>query len=200
MDTSFNDVIDTIGIEIYCFLHPKDLFSFSLCSHNRHNRVSASIVKICTRHLPIRLGIDTNYPVVLAEGHSFSSKKQVKELMLEKIHLAKLQVPHDTNSSFDLETSVEYHHHDEIDNESALHWVNYILDRDACRNGKGKGSFNFVREWLRYVISQRDVYIGLWRWNLNNRNLHAQGMFGVGVKISTLEPRAEMELRLTRLY
>eukprot|EP00970_Alexandrium_tamarense_P016268 scaffold6342_cov206-Alexandrium_tamarense.AAC.6 len=98
------------------------------------------------------------------------------------------------------ETSVEYHHHDEIDNESALHWVNYILDRDACRNGKGKGSFNFVREWLRYVISQRDVYIGLWRWNLNNRNLHAQGMFGVGVKISTLEPRAEMELRLTRLY
>lgn len=85
------DVLDNVGMQIYYYLHPKDLFSLGSCSrHLRNDVVHSKLDKICIHHLPLQLGAATNYLAEFREGHSFSDKEELLNHVLDKTEAAKL--------------------------------------------------------------------------------------------------------------
>ena len=76
-----------VGMQIYRYLHPKDLCSVGSCNRQlrdgiiRRNKLAA----ICLQHLPLQLGAGTNYSVKLREGASFASKEILFEHVMEKL-------------------------------------------------------------------------------------------------------------------
>ena len=80
-----DEVVDTIGIQIYQYLHPKDLFFLSICNHKLYNDiVHQKLAEICISHLPLHLGKGTNYLGTFREGTSFGSKEELLEFVLDK--------------------------------------------------------------------------------------------------------------------
>ena len=86
-----DEVVDTIGIQIYQYLHPKDLFFLSICNHKLYNDiVHKKLAEICISHLPLHLGAGTNYLGTFREGTSFGSKEELLEFVLDKTEEADL--------------------------------------------------------------------------------------------------------------
>ena len=49
------NVLDTIGVELYKFLQPKDLFSLSLTNRHIYNGISKGVIQACLLQLPSKL-------------------------------------------------------------------------------------------------------------------------------------------------
>ena len=58
---TMTNVLDAIGIELYKYLHPNDLFSFSLSSHRIHSGVSQGLIQTYLLQLPSNYFGGNNY-------------------------------------------------------------------------------------------------------------------------------------------
>jgi len=94
-----DEVVDTIGIQIYQYLHPKDLFFLSICNHKLYNDiVHKKLAEICISHLPLQLGAGTNYLGTFKEGASFGSKEELLKLLLDKTEVADILLENTTTT------------------------------------------------------------------------------------------------------
>lgn len=241
-----------VSMQIYHYLHPKDLFCFFSCSHSMRNFIihhGNKMAKICMHHLPLQLGAETNYQVDFIQGNSFSSKSMLLDHVLNKTEAANLLLidantmeesrrrarelllhgtgqkstakfnpQNNEHTASPAAVTVECHYQNNITKSSASCWVNYILDRDACKSsGKDREIHRFVKAWLDCLFSsshhqhpsENDCVFGMWRWTCKHQKLNGHGIAGVGVTIrcaaaSTAECQQGtddvMELRLTRKY
>lgn len=213
---------------------------------------TSTLIQTVQHQLPIQLGVSTNYLAELRESHLSNSHRSKNELVthvLDQLHSSQILLL-DTNSAQQSEekakqlflnqgkssvmcyaandtqrraTTVECHFQTNATNESATAWIDYILDRDACkRYGQDRVRNKFVRDWLMFILSslQRTIAnnhnnnnssssnIQIWRWGCKHSNLSGKGVSGVGVMIvssissscSVDDLELELELRLTRLY
>jgi hypothetical protein len=117
----------------------------------------------------------------------------------------------------------ECHFQSHANPESATAWINYILNRDACkRYGTDRIQNRYIRDWLMCILSSlqqqpqqptlssnnhnrnNNNNIQIWRWGCKHSNLSGKGVSGVGVMIRSSSSAAvadqKVELRLTRLY
>mmetsp|Transcript_25331 Transcript_25331/g.43254 ORF Transcript_25331/g.43254 Transcript_25331/m.43254 type:complete len:256 (-) Transcript_25331:46-813(-) len=92
MIIAFQYILDNVGMQIYCHLHPKDISSFASCNRHLRNNIlnTKQLARICTHLLPLQLGGGTNYLVEFREGHSFSSKEALLNHLLQKTEAANL--------------------------------------------------------------------------------------------------------------
>ena len=227
-NADFDYIFDMLGNDIYTYLHPKDLFSFSFSNHQHFKKIRNNLIHVFMRQLPIQLGVGTNYLVEISKGHSFSTREDLMDHLLDKIRSAKIfllgtstmeeslllareMLSGDNGSCATFQTfnnehlppvTAEYHFQSDISQDSAKAWARYIIDRDCCKNRRGKAvhRYKFVLEWLHYILSQDNHILGNWRWSCKHSNLNFKGVAGVGVMISTPEIGGEMEIRLTRKY
>ena len=89
-------LLNTIGVEIFThFLHPKDLLSLGLTSHQLRDTVlqpNALLTSSCIHpYLPLQLGVTTNYLAELIDSHSYSSKSQLVDHLLDRLHTSHLR-------------------------------------------------------------------------------------------------------------
>eukprot|EP00986_Skeletonema_menzelii_P021429 scaffold34509_cov148-Skeletonema_menzelii.AAC.3 len=253
-------LLETVGIEVVaCYLHPSDLFSIGLTSHQLHDTIHQTniLIQLCIQYLPIRLGVGTNYLAELIESHpknSYRSKRELVAHVLDKLHSSQLLLV-ETNSVHDSEqrakklfidedkssvlcyaaaddhlrrttttttttTTVECHFQPNATNVSAIAWMDYILNRDACKRYGNDGASNkFIRDWLMLILSSSSTVnrteinssnnssIQIWRWGCKHSNLSGKGISGAGVIMASSMDDSELqlqqlqiELRLTRLY
>jgi hypothetical protein len=110
--------------------------------------------------------------------------------------------------------TVECHYQSNATKDSATAWIDYILNRDACkRNSVDRCNNRFIRDWLRCILllqrqqqrsqeeaqeeeqqqqligsapNNNNIHIQIWRWGCKHSLLKGKGVSGVGVMISTL--------------
>ena len=104
-----------------------------------------------------------------------------------------------------LPITVECHYQRRIEKNSAFSWVEYILDRDACKNknGRDRKTYLFIKVWLDFLFSYRDdASFGMWRWSCKHPKLNGHGIAGVGVTRTIIANGGvdNLEIRLTRIY
>ncbi len=156
------NVIDVIGIEIFSNLEPKDLCNLSQTSQYLSNEINTNLLKICSRNLPLHLGMETNYLVQFSKECSYSSKQELLNELLQKIEKSGLILTGTDNMASSLTltrellsgeqsnvtlkhrdtlvndrippVTVECHYETNIDHNTAIFWGKYIIDRDSCKN------------------------------------------------------------------
>ena len=91
---TIKNVIDSIGIEIYKYLYPQELFSFSLSNQHVYHGISKGIIQACLRQLPPNFGSSgVDHCVSINNRHSFYKKDEVLEYLLDKkIRVAELKL------------------------------------------------------------------------------------------------------------
>ena len=245
-------LLGSICLHIYQYLHPKDLSSLlATCNHELWNDIVVrhKIATICMSHLPLQIGIGTNYIADFVEGISFHSQEDLLDFILDKTEVANLLFDGTTtieesrsraremllptircqharfytpNDMFS--TTIECHYQWGIEKSSALSWVKYILNRDACKkNVRDRETNQLIGDWLKFLFallhSSRTnnnlVTFGMWRWSCKNPNLYGHGIAGVGVMIDIQQQQQQQqqssghdnsttshtfEVRLTRNY
>ena len=107
-------------------------------------------------------------------------------------------------SSSLLPITVECYYQRRTEKNSAISWVEYILDRDACKNKncRDRTAYLFIKEWLNFLFSYRDdISFGMWRWSCKHPKLNGHGIAGVGVTTNIANGGDDnLEIRLTRFY
>ena len=174
------DVLETVNIRIYQYLHPKDLISLATCSHHHWNDIIQQLDVICVRHLPLTLGTRTNYIGELRIGSSFLSKAELLDFVMSKAEDANLLLVDTTtmeesrsramdlflgerqNSTtakcYSLDTSdgristIECNYRCNIEKQTATSWIHYILDRFK-RNVRDRHTYEFMKAWLDLLVS-----------------------------------------------
>jgi len=161
-----DEVVDTIGIQLYQYLHPKDLFYLSICNHKLYNDiVHKKLAEICISHLPLQLGKGTNYLGTFKEGASSGSKEELLEFVLDKTEAADIVIKgtstfeesrHKTreniidnsdtsgrfyprgNPTYIIPIIIECKYEWSTENSVASSWVDHILNRSTFRGDKKK--------------------------------------------------------------
>ena len=110
------NVLDTIGIELYKFLHPKDLFLFSLTNRHIHEIISKGVIQACLLQLASKFNDQNSnesdaicYQVLIGDHvisfrnrHSFYNKEEVLDYLLQnKVKVAELKLVQAENESMD---------------------------------------------------------------------------------------------------
>mmetsp|Transcript_36083 Transcript_36083/g.66134 ORF Transcript_36083/g.66134 Transcript_36083/m.66134 type:complete len:259 (-) Transcript_36083:433-1209(-) len=91
---TMDDVFAAIGTELYTFLAPRDLFCFSLSNHHFSRDVRAKLFHICLQQLKFPASDDrapAAASVVISNKHSFATRGEVAECLMEKIKFANLR-------------------------------------------------------------------------------------------------------------
>lgn len=105
--TTIANVLDSIGIEIYKFLYPKDLLFFSLASHHVFDEVSRGLIQTCLRQLPPNFGSHgIDHSISFNDRHSFPTKKKLLDHLLEKVKIAELKLVVGGNENQTMEDSL----------------------------------------------------------------------------------------------
>eukprot|EP00581_Thalassiosira_minuscula_P018842 CAMPEP_0183718478 /NCGR_PEP_ID=MMETSP0737-20130205/11717_1 /TAXON_ID=385413 /ORGANISM="Thalassiosira miniscula, Strain CCMP1093" /LENGTH=297 /DNA_ID=CAMNT_0025948039 /DNA_START=86 /DNA_END=979 /DNA_ORIENTATION=- len=90
---TITNVLDTIGIEVYKYLHPSELFSFSLANHHVYNEVSKGLIQTCLRQLPPNFGSNSSeHSIIFKTRHSFPEKEKLLDHVMNKIRTAELKL------------------------------------------------------------------------------------------------------------
>lgn len=176
------DVLETVNIRIYQYLHPKDLISLATCSRHLWNDIIQQLDVICVRHLPLTLGTRTNYIGELIIGSSFLSKAELLDFVMSKAEDANLLLVDTTtmeesrsmamdlflgegqNSTtakcYSLDTSdgristIECNYRCNIEKQTATSWIHYICDRNAFKtNARDRDTYEFMKAWLDLLVS-----------------------------------------------
>mmetsp|Transcript_12179 Transcript_12179/g.24992 ORF Transcript_12179/g.24992 Transcript_12179/m.24992 type:complete len:243 (+) Transcript_12179:67-795(+) len=230
---SLQSVIDIIGIEIFSNLEPKDVCNLSQTSQYLSHEINTNLVKICSRYLPLHLGTGTNYLAQFSKECSYPSKQELLNDLLQKIEKSglilsgtdnmadsltktrKLLSSEQSNATFKHPDSlindrippvtVECHYESNIDNNTALFWGKYIIDRDSCKNNRGRNQqiakrYRFMKDWLTYILSRRTLIFDKWRWSCKHSSLLFEGVAGVGVIISDASRQETIAIKLLRKY
>ena len=108
-------------------------------------------------------------------------------------------------SRYLLPITVECHYQRRIEKNSAFSWVEYILDRDACKNtnGRDRKTYLFIKVWLEFLFSNSDdASFGMWRWSCKHPKLNGHGIAGVGVTRTIIANGGydNLEICLARIY
>lgn len=87
------NVLDAIGIEVYKYLLPKDLLSFSFANHRIFDEVSKGLIQTCLRQLPPNFACSgMDHSIAFSDRHSFPEKDSLREHLLNKIETAELKL------------------------------------------------------------------------------------------------------------
>ncbi|KAL7521495.1 hypothetical protein ACHAWX_006170 [Stephanocyclus meneghinianus] len=95
MDLTLVKVTDTIGLEIYSFLHPCDLFRLSFTTHRIFDGIRKHLIQVALRQLPPILddhSVRVEYQVTASDKHSFRNREKLLSHVLEKVETAELNV------------------------------------------------------------------------------------------------------------
>ena len=110
------NVLDTIGIELYKFLQPKDLFSLSLTNRHIYNGISKGVIQACLLQLPSKFNDQSSnesdticYQVLIGDHvisfrnrHSFYNKEEVLDYLLQnKVKVAELKLVQSEHESME---------------------------------------------------------------------------------------------------
>lgn len=176
------DVLETVNIRIYQYLHPKDLISLATCSRHHWNDIIQQLDVICVRHLPLTLGTRTNYIGELRIGSSFLSKAELLDFVMSKAEDANLLLVDTTTMEesrsramdlflgerqnittakcyYSLDdgriSTIECYYRCNIEKQTAISWIHYILeDRNAFkRNVRDRDTYEFMKAWLDLLVS-----------------------------------------------
>ena len=92
-DDNISDVLDVIGIEIYKYLVPRELFHFSLASHHVHEEVSKGLIQSCLRQMPPNFGSEgKDHCITFNRRHSYYTKEMLLDQLLDKVQVAELKI------------------------------------------------------------------------------------------------------------
>lgn len=90
---TITNVLDAIGIEVYKYLHPEELFRFSLASHHIYHEVSKGLIQACLRQMPQNFGSqDIDHCIKFNNRHSYTTKEKLLDHLLGKIRTAELKL------------------------------------------------------------------------------------------------------------
>lgn len=213
--TTITNVLDTIGIEVYKFLHPNDLFSFSLANHHVFNEVSKGLIQACLRQLPSNFGSNgRDHVIVFNNRHSFLKKEHLLDHLLDKIQIADLKLVGNENQTMEdslmrardvfshqagakfvsLNDDLPEHlrteytsagYHYEKENKGLATSRSKYILSRMAMEGKMSKHITIVKTWINYILSQKQIVAGSWLWSVRHRNLDFQGVEGKGVMISS---------------
>ena len=219
--SSFEDILDIVGIEIYTYLVPTELFFVSLCNKDKLSDVKKQLFKVCTRHLPLKLGNETDIFISFSKGRSFASKERLIDHVLSKIETAGMRVPGTktveeslTNARgkllgsncVELQVSVfkkclatSFYHREGISFGYAAERIKRMLYEDPCKNGAEKDVqlHNFIRDWMFCILSMKQndgLIIGQWVWQLVR-----YGSIGRGIMMSIPESEDLIEISYNKI-
>ena len=94
VNPTISKVMDAIGLEIYSYLHPKDLFNLSQTCRRILAETSNNLISVALRQLPSILHDmqqAVEYQVQVSKEHSFSNRNQLLNHVLQKIEVAELR-------------------------------------------------------------------------------------------------------------
>ncbi|KAL7479560.1 hypothetical protein ACHAW6_005286 [Cyclotella cf. meneghiniana] len=224
---NLHTIIETVGVNILCFITPKQLFLLSTVNHHYQKSLHQYIFTTCHQqlHPAVKLGVGTNYLVEFQRGRSFEHKTELWDCMFARLNLTEgmldavrrkcgrtdlnmkealhlLRKLAEEQSTVKVEgargnTLVNASCNMRVMNEDlSLGLARYILDRDACRKGKGKENYSFVEDWLNFLLRLRSVSVKYWEWDMFHNHKRE---FGKGL-VLMMEGVDEIEIRLTRHY
>ena len=220
--TALKTVIETVGTSILCFLEPREIFLLSTANKSFHQQtVHQYVFATCSKQLstPISICDDKNYELEFDIGRSFYKKIEPWEIVLSQVSVGTglLDMFHrayktkkftkcealylekdrpktkEKGSRNESLVTVLCNLHN--DNANVVHGIaQYILNREVIRNGRGKERYDFVWDWIDYLICLKGVSIEYWEWDINKRKYRE---FGKGLVFVSEEMGEEVELRLT---
>ena len=94
---TMDDVVAGVGVELYTYLEPRDLFTLSCTNRSLRDDIDKDLFTVCSRQLA-SLPVDGDddevmgSSVVISKDHSFHSRDELSEHLLEKIKLANLRL------------------------------------------------------------------------------------------------------------
>ncbi|KAL7554166.1 hypothetical protein ACHAWF_018853 [Thalassiosira exigua] len=95
-------LLDQIGIEVFKFLHPRDLFSLGLTNHHISKEISKEIIHTCLRQLPQNFTCCiADHQVSFSPGHTFQSREELLDHLMDKCRAAELKILGSENQSLD---------------------------------------------------------------------------------------------------
>jgi hypothetical protein len=183
-------VVSQVGADVLSFLHPKELFLLSIIDRNHHEvLIHQYILSACSQHLQstIKLGTGSNYLIEFGIGRSFSEKSELWDHIINRVKpQLSCNDKSDTNVTIKQirEMSVSESNNIRLrggngdpiiiascnighrNREVARGLAMYMMDRDACKRRSGQEHYNFVQDWLNYLIHLRDITIQYWEWDL----------------------------------
>eukprot|EP00985_Skeletonema_marinoi_P005610 scaffold2436_cov132-Skeletonema_marinoi.AAC.5 len=172
-------LLETVGIEIFiCYLHPSDLISLSLTSHQLHDTILQpnTLIQICSQHyLPIQLGVNTNYLAELTllgdNNNNPRSKRELVDHVLEKLHTSQLLLVN-TTSIHDSEEKAKRLFLDENKSSALCYVVNENNQRGTLTTVECHFQSNATKEsataWIDYILN-RDACNRYGQDKLNNK-------------------------------
>ena len=180
-EPSLQCIIETVGTSLLAYLEPKNIFLLSTVNKQYHEKtVHQWIFVTCSKHLndAIKIGDRKNYEISFSRGRSFYQKidpwecifsqvtssvglldifrrayDQEKFTICEALYLQKDRPPKKEDDERRSETliTVLCNLHDQ-NSAVAQGLARYIMNRDAIQNGYGNEKYDFVWDWLDYLI------------------------------------------------
>jgi hypothetical protein len=212
--------IDAIGLEIWSFLHPKDLCNFSLTDQLIHKRIRDRVIQLASQ-LPFILDEqEVEYEVKVSKEHSFPTRNNLLDHVLHKIEAAELKFPGQTpeesliiaeevlnrekkpgiyGATFMSETSRRFpdpeithvgYNYQKENRASAAVRCNDILERMSAMKHA-----TVVKFWMDYLFANPRIVVGSWFWTCRHRLLDFQGVEGKGIMFSFPETNEQLELQ-----
>ncbi|KAL3799641.1 hypothetical protein ACHAWO_008957 [Cyclotella atomus] len=212
--------IDAIGLEIWSFLHPKDLCNFSLTDQLIHKRICDRVIQLASQ-LPFILDEqEVEYEVKVSKEHSFPTRNNLLDHVLHKIEAAELKFPGQTpeesliiaeevlnrekkpgiyGATFMSETSRRFpdpeithvgYNYQKENRASAADRCNDILERMSAMKHA-----TVVKFWMDYLFANPRIVVGSWFWTCRHRLLDFQGVEGKGIMFSFPETNEQLELQ-----
>jgi hypothetical protein len=180
-ETSLGSIIETVDTSLLAYLDPKSLFLLSTVSKQYYEKtVHQYIFATCSKQLnaAVMIGDSKNYEISFYKGRSFYQKIDPWECIFsqvttsvglldifrrayglekfpicEALYLEKGRLPKKENDERRSETLVTvlcnlYNQHSTV----AHGLARYIMNRDVIRDGYGKEYYDYVWDWLDFLI------------------------------------------------
>ena len=220
MNPLLSNVIDAIGLEVYSFFHPKDLFNLSLANHHISDGIHENLIQVALRQLPNVLDEQIECQVKVSKQHSFRNREHLLDQLLHKIEAAELKFAGKTReqSLIDAKEVLNTEKKPGVYGATLISetsWgtpgpeythVGYNYQKDnlplatvRCKDILGRMSCmqqaSLVKSWMDYLLVQKSLTIGSWFWTCRHRYLDFQGVEGKGIMFFNPESGEELELQ-----
>jgi hypothetical protein len=221
---TFFKVNNAVGLEIYYFLHPADLFHLSLTSIHIFDEIRNDILQIALRQLPFILKDDdidqVEYQVKVSKDRSYPSREHLLHHVLQKIEVAELKFAGQTHeeslinakevlntekkpgvygATLMSETSWRF-----PDPEYTHVGYNYqqenkdsatVRCKDILERMSSTKDISIFKCWMGYLFAQKSLVIGSWFWTCRHRHLDFHGVEGKGIVFSIPETKECLEVQ-----
>lgn len=211
--TGFLQVISIpeIRIEIYSYLRPRELCRLSMGNHEFSRYIRRNIHTVLRHHMPLALVNESTQDSIYISGrHSFTSGESLQDYVVQKIDAAGIMVK-DTRTKRESKEVA----HQLLGGQNWCHVVLPESSHSLCRHARVECKFDRVdvarakmivgiyessvvlqdleslwahrtiMDWLRYLLSMRNMKIEHWHWLANHPNFRGGSVQGTGIMVTT---------------